>query len=207
MTILRTATSVRRAESSAASVGAASTPVASVTLDHAERHLRRKLLKLDGGGEIFVDLEVATHVQDGDFFELDTAEVVRVVAAIEPVMIVLPGRGVTLAMLAWHIGNRHLSAQIDEDRIIVASDPVIEQMLRGLGAQVSLGTASFQPMPGAYHGRGHGQGHGHGHANSHRHDHGNGHGNAEGHGQVSDTGDVHHPEQGRGTAGRGAGHA
>lgn len=71
--------------------------------------------------------------------------------------------------LAWHLGNRHLAAQIDEDRIFIRRDHVIRAMLEGLGATVEEVKAPFQPVHGAYHAHGHGHDHGQGHRGGHRH--------------------------------------
>jgi len=46
-----------------------------------------------------------------------------------------------LARLAWHIGNRHLAAEIRPDAILILPDHVIAEMLRGLGADLSNITA------------------------------------------------------------------
>jgi len=43
-----------------------------------------------------------------------------------------------LARLAWHIGNRHLQAQIERARILIREDHVIAHMLVGL-ARMSIG--------------------------------------------------------------------
>jgi urease accessory protein len=64
-----------------------------------------------------------------------------------------------LAELCWHIGNRHLAAQIEEDRILILRDHVIKAMLEGLGARVTDVVEPFMPLRGAYSGQTHGHGH------------------------------------------------
>jgi urease accessory protein UreE len=64
----------------------------------------------------------------------------------------------TNARLAWHIGNRHTDVEIVGDRLRIRRDHVLEDMLRGLGAQLSPIEAPFDSEPGAY-----GQEHPHGH--------------------------------------------
>ena len=56
-----------------------------------------------------------------------------------------------------------LPAQIEAKRILIIRDPVIRQMLEGLGAEVSEVLEPFQPIRGAYHAGGHNHGHGHHH--------------------------------------------
>ena len=65
-----------------------------------------------------------------------------------------------LIELAWHLGNRHLAAQIELERILIQRDHVIRDMLISLGATVTEVIEPFQPVRGAYHSHG---GHSHGH--------------------------------------------
>jgi urease accessory protein len=85
-----------------------------------------------------------------------------------------------LVRLAWHLGNRHLPAELQAGRILIREDHVIEAMLRGLGAQLTKVRAPFNPEGGAYgehnrsshqHYREHGHSHDHDHGHGHDHDH------------------------------------
>lgn len=144
--------------------------VGRVALAHDERHLRRKLLILDTGARVLVDLPQPVALAAGDCLLLDTGELAAIDAADENLLEVRPRDRLHLIELAWHIGNRHLAAQIDEDRILILRDHVIEAMLEGLGATVSHVKTSFEPVRGAYSGKAHG--HDHHHAHQHSHDHG-----------------------------------
>ncbi|WP_353186213.1 urease accessory protein UreE [Bosea sp. (in: a-proteobacteria)] len=149
-------------------------PAGTIRLDHAARHLRRKLVTTDQGDEIMVDLPEPVLFADGDRLVLDDGRSVAIMAAEEELYEVLPGT-CPLRHLAWHLGNRHLPAQIDEGRILIQRDHVIRAMLEGLGASVRDVVARFQPVHGAYHAHGHDRGHAHhhdhGHAHGHHHDH------------------------------------
>lgn len=147
-------------------------PAGTLRLDHAARHLRRKLVTTDQGEEIMVDLPEPVLFADGDRLVLQDGRSVAIVAAEEELYEVLPGSS-PLRHLAWHLGNRHLPAQIDEERILIQRDHVIRAMLEGLGASVREVVARFQPVHGAYHAHGHdhGQSHHHGHAHGHPHHH------------------------------------
>jgi urease accessory protein len=144
-------------------------PVDTVTLPHDLRHLRRKLLHLSNGDMVMLDLKDAVLFHDGDRLVLDSGETVEVKAAAEKLFEVRAKNRLHLIELAWHLGNRHLSAQIEEDRILILRDHVIRSMLQGLGAHVLDVEEAFQPARGAYHAHG---GHDH-HAHDHgAHDHG-----------------------------------
>jgi urease accessory protein len=146
-------------------------PFASVVLEHDERHLRRKVLELAEGGKLLVDLPEPVVLEHGDRLVLDDGRSVEIIAAQEDLYDVRVGERVPLRHLAWHLGNRHLAAQIDEHRILIRRDHVIRDMLIGLGATVGDTVEPFQPVHGAYHSHG-GHGHdGHDHGHSHAHDH------------------------------------
>jgi urease accessory protein len=134
-------------------------------LAHDERHLRRKVLRLEHGDEVLVDFEAAVALGHGDALVLDNGKLVEVIAGEEALLEILPQSAAHLCELCWHIGNRHLAAQIEERRVLVLSDHVIKAMLEGLGAHVHEVSEPFHPARGAYSGNG-------GHGHSHGHDHG-----------------------------------
>lgn len=151
--------------------GGGGEPAGTIRLDHAARHLRRKLVTTDQGEKIMVDLPEPVLFADGDRLVLDDGRTVAIAAAEEELYEVRPGGACPLRHLAWHLGNRHLPAQIDADRILIQRDHVIRAMLEGLGASVGEVVARFQPVHGAYHAHGHDHGHHHDHDHDHAHDH------------------------------------
>ena len=128
-----------------------------VILSYDERFLRRKRLTCESGDSFMVDLVETISVEDGDAFLLDDGRKVAIMAAEEPVVQVAGN----LARLAWHIGNRHTPCQVAGDHLVIRRDPVIEAMLKGLGATLTLQIAAFRPEGGAY-GHGRTMGHDHG---------------------------------------------
>ena len=135
-------------------------PAGSISLVHADRHLRRKVLSTDCGESFLLDLAEVAELRDGEALHLEDGRQIQVRAAPEP-LAVAQAPGPALARLAWHIGNRHTPCQIDGDRLLIQRDRVLEDMLRRLGAVVSHVDAAFQPETGAY---GHGRTHDHAHA-------------------------------------------
>ena len=97
-----------------------------VVLDADERHRRRIVLTTEGGTRFLLDLPHATALRDGDGLMLEDGSVVRVVGKSEPLV------------------------EIAGERLRIRRDSVLEEMLRGLGAQLSFIEAPFQPEPGAY---------------------------------------------------------
>ena len=132
----------------------------SVTLSYDARFLRRKRLTTDAGASFMVDLPETTSLNHGDAFVLDDGRKIAVLAAQEPVVRVTG----PLPRLAWHIGNRHTPCQIEQDRLLIRQDHVIEAMLTQLGASLRRAIEPFTPEGGAY---GHGRTMGHDHGGHH----------------------------------------
>lgn len=128
-----------------------------VRLDYEARFLRRKVVQLESGEALLVDLPKTTSLDHGGVLVLDTGEEIRVVAAPEPLLEIT---GPDLTRIAWHVGNRHTPCQIEQGRLLIQSDHVIRDMLGKIGASVREVIEPFTPEGGAY---GHGRTHSHAH--------------------------------------------
>ena len=124
-------------------------------LDAEARHIRRKLITLHSGVDVLVDFEKPAKLEHGDCLVLEDGRLVKIIAAEEDLMEVRGRDPAHLLRLAWHIGNRHLEAQIEEARILIRRDKVIAHMLEHQGASVREVTEFFEPENGAYHGHDH----------------------------------------------------
>ena len=141
-----------------------------VALTHDGRHRRRVTMRGERGTEFLLDLGDATLLRDGDGLALDDGRLIDVVAAPEPIVEIF-GDPHLLSRVAWHIGNRHVPAQILPDRIRIGRDHVLEAMIAKLGARVARSEAPFDPEPGAYATETPSHEHGHSHRHGHRHGH------------------------------------
>lgn len=159
--------------------------VDTLTLDHEARHRRRIALKGEGGLEFLLDLDRATVLEDGDAVKLEDGRLVQIKAASERLIEVTTDNPVRLMKAAWHIGNRHVAAEIGESALYIGFDHVLLEMIRGLGATAREVTRPFRPERGAYEAA-HDHGHGHDHAQG-AHDHG-----AHDHGSSCGCGHDHH---------------
>ncbi|PYE87332.1 urease accessory protein UreE [Phyllobacterium leguminum] len=130
-------------------------PIDVIVLTHDQRHIRRKLLHMRNDDVVMLDLKEPVQLADGDLLLLDNGGCVQIAAAEEPLYEVKARDGLHLTELAWHLGNRHLAAQIEAERILILRDHVIADMLQRLGATVGQVTEPFQPVRGAYHAHGH----------------------------------------------------
>ena len=57
----------------------------------------------------------------------------------------------SLMVLAGHIGNRHIPAEIHKDYVLIKRDEIIGKMLKILGAKIYKKKLTFTPESGAYH--------------------------------------------------------
>lgn len=129
-------------------------PYDTVTLDSDARRLRRKLLRLSGGDEVMIDLPQTVTLEHGSGLELDDGRIAGIIAADELLYEVRARDTAHLLRLAWHIGNRHTPAQLEQTRILIRRDHVLKTMLEGLGASIANVTEPFSPEHGAYHSHG-----------------------------------------------------
>jgi urease accessory protein len=124
--------------------------VDTVTLAYLDRHRRRIRLVADSGQTFLLDLLRARHLVEGDGLELDRGGYLRVRAASEAVLEIEAAGRVDLLRIAWHLGNRHLPLQVAGERLRVRADPVIADMVTGLGGRITPLQAPFDPETGTY---------------------------------------------------------
>jgi urease accessory protein len=145
--------------------------VAEILLDFDERHRRRIRLRAENGEYLLLDLPKAVAMANGDGLCANDGRWFKIVAKPEKLIEVTASDTLTFMQLSWHLGNRHTPAEVQEGRILIRPDHVLEDMVRGLGGSTKSVEEPFQPEGGAY--GGHAQGHHHNH--DHGHDHGDHH--------------------------------
>ena len=128
-----------------------------IELSYDERFLRRKKLTSYNGIEFLVDLKNTISLKKDDMFKLDSGLLINVRYKIEELLEI---KGNNLMHLIWHIGNRHIPCQIEENRILIQNDKVIKEMILRLNGQTKVVLEAFDPEGGAY---GIGRTHGHRH--------------------------------------------
>lgn len=114
------------------------------------RSKSRLRTQLATGEEVGLVLERGTVLRGGDRLQADDGRIVRVVAAPEDVSTVRAPDPWSLARAAYHLGNRHVALQVGDGWIRYLHDHVLDDMVRGLGFEVALESAPFEPEAGAY---------------------------------------------------------
>jgi urease accessory protein len=120
--------------------------------------------RLVSGEEVGVILERGQVLRGGDLLLAADGRVIEITAAAETVSSVHSADSHRLARAAYHLGNRHVSLQIGDGWLRYRHDHVLDAMLQGLGLQVIVEEAPFEPESGAY-------GPGRQHGSEHPHDH------------------------------------
>ena len=121
-----------------------------VELSYDDRHRRRIRMTSIEGRAFLLDLPKAVALAEGDQLILDDGSTVSVRALSERVIDIRAESGRHLTTIAWHLGNRHWPTQVLEDGLRIRFDPVLVDMIEGLGGVVSILEAPFQPEGGAY---------------------------------------------------------
>ncbi len=127
-------------------------PADRVVLDYDGRHRRRMAMTGAHGLAFLLDLPAAAGIRGGDALVLQDGRLIEVVAATEPLLEIRCTGSKHLARIAWHLGNRHLPAQVMTASLRIRRDHVIAALAVQLGAEVVEIEAPFDPEGGAYHG-------------------------------------------------------
>jgi urease accessory protein len=134
---------------------------ATLSMPISQRIKSRLKVSLDDGREAGLFLPRGRVLRGGDLLQSTDGLVVQVVAAEEQVSTVRCDDPHALARACYHLGNRHVPLQIAPGWVRYQHDHVLDNMVKGLGLQVDVDQAPFEPEAGAYHGDGHGHHHHH----------------------------------------------
>lgn len=133
-----------------------------LTLPYEQRQKSRQRVTLDSGREAALLLPPGSVLRTGECLRSDTGDAwVRVRAAAETVSTAHTDDLLLLARACYHLGNRHVPVQIGVHTVRYLHDHVLDDMLRGLGLEVWMERAPFEPEAGAYSGQGHRHDHSH----------------------------------------------
>ncbi|MDR1686124.1 MAG: urease accessory protein UreE [Desulfovibrio sp.] len=134
-----------------------------LSLDYESRTRARRRVVTDDGKEAALFPERGRTLAEGDVLRATDGTLVRVHCRPEPVCTARAPDALLLAHACFHLGNRHAAVQIGDLWVRILPDPVLEDMLRGLGLEVCAEEAPFVPEGGAYSHAAAPHGHGHAH--------------------------------------------
>ena len=128
-----------------------------ITLTYDQRFIRRKKLVSDNNFGFLVNLSETVSLKKNAGFLLDDGSIILIKSAEEELFEITSNN---LMKITWHIGNRHIPCQIENERLLIQVDKVIENLIIKLGGHVKKVKEEFNPEGGAY---GLGRTHGHKH--------------------------------------------
>ena len=131
---------------------AAADAIDRVVLDADDRQRRRIVLTGEKGTKLLLDFEKPVTLRDGDGLVLEDGSLVVVAGQAERLVEISAKAALDFVRLAWHIGNRHTDVQFVDKAFRIRRDHVLEEMVKGLGANVTAVEAPFEPEPVAPHG-------------------------------------------------------
>lgn len=188
---------------------------ATVELDWDVRQKSRFDATDSQGRALGVFLPRGQVVRGGDVLVAEDGSLIVVQAAAQPVLEVRAcaehGTPLDLLRAAYHLGNRHVTLEVQPDHLKLEPDHVLADMLRQRHLIVTETRGAFEPEGGAYaatgaHGHGHDHGHSHDHAHDHAHEHGHDHAHDHGHAKKADDHSHDHGPEHEHQHGPGCGH-
>jgi len=149
--------------------------VDTLLLDYDQRRAPGGVLTGLKGTHVEFAMANAPTLATDDCLVLEDGTLAEIVARPEPLLEVRAADAASMARLAWHLGDRHIPAELHERRLRVRRDPATEKLLNtlanSLGVKMLTIEAPFEPEGGAYAGGHHHGAHDHHHHGHHDHDH------------------------------------
>ena len=122
-----------------------------LTLSADERRILRGKRLTDCDQEIILQLPRKGKLNDGDI--LSTSEsnfYIEIVAKKESLIEISANSKIELMKTAYHLGNRHVEVEIQENILLTKGDYVIENMLKNFNVDIVNTQKKFFPERGAH---------------------------------------------------------
>lgn len=129
-------------------VATAGQPSDQLALNWESRRKSRLKASTASGTQIGLFLPRGSILFEGSLLRAVDGRLIEVVAAPEDVSTVSSPDAVLLARVAYHLGNRHVRTQVGPGFIRYRHDRAIDELVRKLGAEVSVEEVPFEPERG-----------------------------------------------------------
>jgi urease accessory protein len=117
-----------------------------LVLTAEERRWGRRRVTTEKGRMLALALQTGSVLTPGEILYVAAEWYVMIEAAPEAVLAVTPRSREEGLRLAFEVGNRHFSLALDGERVLVADDPAMEQLLTRLGVTFERTHAVFMPI-------------------------------------------------------------
>jgi len=122
-----------------------------LSLSSDERRILRGKRLTDCDQEIFLQLPRKGKLDDGDILSTNVSNLyVEIIAKTENLIQIRSNSKIELMKTAYHLGNRHVEVEIQEDILLTKSDYVIENMLKNFNVDIIKTQKKFFPEKGAH---------------------------------------------------------
>jgi len=122
-----------------------------LTLSSDERRILRGKRLSDCDQEIILQLPRKGKLNDGDILLTNkTSFYVEIIAKTENLIEISSDSKIELIKTAYHLGNRHVEVEIQEELLLTKSDYIIQNMLLNFKVDVKNTNKKFFPEIGAH---------------------------------------------------------
>jgi len=122
-----------------------------LTLSSDERRILRGKRLTDCDQEIILQLPRKGKLNDGDILSTnDSNFYVKIIAKTENLIEISSNSKIELIKTAYHLGNRHVEVEIEEDILLTKGDYIIENMLKNFNVDIVNTQKKFFPERGAH---------------------------------------------------------
>ena len=122
-----------------------------LTLTSDERRILRGKRLTDCNQKIILQLPREGKLNDGDILSTNESNFyVVIIAKKENLIEISSNSKIELIKTAYHLGNRHVEVEIQEDILITKSNYVIENMLKNFNVDIVNTKQKFFPERGAH---------------------------------------------------------
>ena len=122
-----------------------------ITLSSEERKILRGKRLTDCNQEIILQLPRKGKLNDGDILLTNKSNFyIEIIAKIENLIKITSNSKLELIKTAYHLGNRHVEVEMQEDILLTKSDYVIENMLKNFNVDIKDTQKKFFPERGAH---------------------------------------------------------
>ena len=122
-----------------------------LTLSSDERRILRGKRLTDCDQVIFLQLPREGKLNDGDILSTNESNFyVEIIAKIENLIEISSNSQIELIKTAYHLGNRHVEVEIEEEILLTKCDHVIEKMLKNFNVDMMNTQKKFFPEKGAH---------------------------------------------------------
>ena len=122
-----------------------------LTLSSDERRILRGKRLTDCDQEIILQLPREGKLNDGDILLTNESNFfVEIIAKKENLIKISSNSKIELIKTAYHLGNRHVDVEIEEEILLTKDDYVIENMLKNFNVDIIKTQKKFFPGRGAH---------------------------------------------------------